>query len=86
MRMATVVGTAIATMKHESMNGQKLLVVQPWMADGTTADGFPQIAVDSVGAGMGQAVMLTSDGRGAREWLRSDNTPVRWTVIGIRDE
>jgi microcompartment protein CcmK/EutM len=44
------------------------------------------IAVDSVGAGIGERVMLTSDGRFARQWLQSPATPVRWTVIAIEDE
>jgi hypothetical protein len=34
---------------------------------------------------VGETVMLTSDGRFAREWLRIDATPARWTVIGIED-
>ena len=55
------------------------------MADGRTPDGDPLLAVDAVGAGSGETVMITSDGRGARELLKTDATPVRWTVIGIRD-
>lgn len=85
MQMALVVGTATATKKHASLRGQKLLVVQPQMADGHAADGDPLVAIDCVGAGTGQYVMLTSDGRGAREFLRDESTPVRWTIIGICD-
>ncbi len=41
---------------------------------------------DSVAcSGCGETVMITSDGRFAREWLNADATPVRWTVIGIKD-
>ena len=40
-------------------------------------------AVDSVGAGIGELVMLTSDGKFARDWLEAQATPVRWSVIGI---
>ena len=47
---------------------------------------FPQIAIDGVGAGVGQRVILTSDGRGAREMLGVEATPVRWTIVGIDDE
>ena len=85
MQLGLVVGTAVATLKHPSMDGHKLLVIQPQMADGRTPDGDPQVAVDGVGAGIGEQVMITSDGRGAREIVRSNQTPVRWTVIGIRD-
>ena len=86
MQMGLVVGTATATVKHASMQGYKLLVVQPRLADGKTPDGDPVLAVDSIGAGRGEIVMITSDGRGARELLGVDATPVRWTVIGIQDE
>ena len=85
MQLATVIGTATATVKHRSMQGTKLLVVQPRQADGITSDGDPLLAVDGVGAGRGETVMITSDGRHARELLKAEATPVRWTVIGIQD-
>ena len=85
MQLATVVGTATSTLKHPTLRGQKLLVVQPLMADGGTADGDPQIAVDAVGAGKGELVMITSDGRFVREVVKAENTPIRWSVIGIAD-
>ena len=52
--------------------------VQPLMADAKTADGDPQIAVDAVGAGKGQVVMITSDGKFVREVVKQENTPIRW--------
>ena len=55
------------------------------MADGSSPDGFPLVAVDCVGAGWGEIVMITSDVRHAREALQTDATPVRWTIIGIKD-
>jgi ethanolamine utilization protein EutN len=85
MQLGLVVGTATSTIKHATMRGQKLLVVQPLLADGMGADGDPQIAIDAVGAGKGQGVMITSDGKFAREWVKHENTPIRWSVIGIRD-
>ena len=78
-------GTATATVKHPSMQGWKLLVVQPLAADGCSPDGDPVLAVDSLGAGRGETVIVSSDGRGTRELLQSDNTPVRWSVSGIPD-
>ena len=48
-------------------------------------DGDPQIAVDAVGAGKGERVMITSDGRFVRELVKHENTPIRWSVIGIAD-
>ena len=86
MQLARVIGTATATVKHPSMQGAKLLVVQPQLADSKSADGEPVLAVDGLGAGRGETVMITSDGRYARELLKTDATPVRWSIIGIRDE
>lgn len=80
-----VVGTATATVKHPSMEGWKLLVVQPYGPDGRTPDGDPVLAVDALGAGIGETVIITSDGKGTRELLKSETTPVRWSVIGIPD-
>jgi microcompartment protein CcmK/EutM len=55
------------------------------LADGRTPDGDPQLAVDCVGAGVGQAVMITSDGRYVRERVGDESTPLRWSIVGIRD-
>ena len=85
MLLGRVVGTSTATVKHASMEGWKLLLVQPTAADGTSPDGDPVLAVDALGAGRGETVILTSDGRSTRELLGADNTPVRWSVIGIPD-
>ena len=85
MQLGLVVGTATSTVKHATMRGQKLLVVQPLLADGESPDGDPQIAVDAVGAGKGERVMITSDGRFVRELVKHENTPIRWSVIGIAD-
>lgn len=85
MLSGLVIGTATATVRHASMRGWRLLVVQPLLADGRTPDGDPVLAVDALGAGVGAAVILSSDGRGTRELLQSDTTPVRWSVIGIPD-
>jgi ethanolamine utilization protein EutN len=85
MLIGKVIGSAVSTIKHQSMKGQKLLVVQPHMADGLAPDGDPLVVVDGLGAGVGDSVMITSDGRGARELLGTGATPVRWTIIGIKD-
>jgi len=63
-----------------------LLIVQPLLADGRGADGDPQIAVDAIGAGRGEQVIITSDGKYTREILKAEATPVRWSVIGTCDE
>ena len=85
MQIGSVVGIATSTVKHPSMEGWKLLVVQLLAADGKSPDGEPVLAVDRLGAGRGEQVILTSDGRSTRELLKSDTTPVRWSVMGIPD-
>ncbi|HVA50787.1 MAG TPA: EutN/CcmL family microcompartment protein [Pirellulales bacterium] len=85
MQLGTVVGTATSTIKHRSMDGWKLLVVQLLAADGRSPDGEPVLAVDSLGAGRGDRVLLTSEGNATKELLKSETTPVRWCVIGIPD-
>jgi bacterial microcompartment shell vertex protein len=85
MQLGHVVGTTTSTIKHATLRGQKLLIVQPLMADGRSPDGDPQIAVDAVGAGRGETVMITSDGKFVREVVKQENTPIRWSVIGIAD-
>ncbi|MEX2141229.1 MAG: EutN/CcmL family microcompartment protein [Pirellulales bacterium] len=86
MQLGEVIGTATATVKHPSMNGWKLLIVQPYLADGTTPDAEPVLAIDDRGAGRGERVIITSDGAGTRALVGSDNTPVRWSVLGIADQ
>jgi len=85
MQLGRVVGNATATVKHASMEGWKLLIVQPLGPDERSPDGDPILAVDALGAGAGEMVVISSDGKGTRELLKSDTTPVRWSVIGIRD-
>jgi bacterial microcompartment shell vertex protein len=85
MQLGLVVGTATATARHPSMQGWKLLVVQPLLADGRTPDGDPQLAIDNLGGGVGQRVMISSDGAGTRALMGVEATPVRWSVIGIPD-
>jgi ethanolamine utilization protein EutN len=85
MQLARVIGTATATIKHRSLDGARMLVVQPLMADHRSPDGDPQIAVDTVAATVGDLVVITSDGRLLREILDSDATPARWSTIALVD-
>ncbi|MEN6450808.1 MAG: EutN/CcmL family microcompartment protein [Thermoguttaceae bacterium] len=85
MFLGLVLGSATATVKHPSMEGWKLLLVKALQADGKTPEGDPILVIDSVGAGRGEKVIITSDGRGARELLGDEATPVRWSVMGICD-
>lgn len=85
MQLAEVIGHATATVKHPSLDGWRMLVVQPLGADGK-GDGSPLIAIDDIGGRKGDRVMLTSDGGSVREMIGRSDTPVRWAVLGIVDE
>lgn len=85
MQIALVVGHTHATVKHPTLNGNKLLLTQPLLADGAAADGPPLLAVDRTGAGAGDRVILTSDGAAIREIFGVQNSPIRWAVLGIVD-
>jgi len=82
--MGRVVGHAVATVKHPSLHGWRLLVVQLLTADGK-ADGEPLLAIDHLGAGADDLVILSNDGAGARELVKAKASPARWMVLGIRD-
>jgi ethanolamine utilization protein EutN len=79
-------GTATSTVKHSTLAGWKLLVVQPLMADGRSPDGDPQLVIDQLGAGRGQHVVMNSEGRAIREMMKTEKAPVRWSVMGLVDE
>lgn len=86
MQVALVIGHTHSTIKHRSMEQKKLLLVQPLMADSKRADGVPLIAVDMLGAGVGQKVMLTSDGAAVKEMFQVENSPIRWATLGLIDD
>ncbi len=85
MLKGRVIGNATSTVKHSTMGGWKLLVVQPLLNDDRSADGDPVLAVDLLGAGAGDTVVICNDGKATRELMQADNTPVRWSVLGIVD-
>ncbi len=84
MNRARVIGRTTATVKHPSLNGWRMLIVQPLLTNGAP-DGDPLIAIDNLGSSIGSDVIITSDGGSVREMMGSDNTPVRWAVIGQPD-
>ncbi|HEY2759322.1 MAG TPA: EutN/CcmL family microcompartment protein [Pirellulales bacterium] len=86
MQIGLVMGTATSTVKHSTLAGWKLLVVQPLMADGRSPDGDPQLVIDQLGAGRGQHVVMNSEGRAIREMMKTEKAPVRWSVMGLVDE
>jgi ethanolamine utilization protein EutN len=83
MQLGRVLGTATATIKHPTFQGERLLVVQ-LEGTGGKADGEPVLAFDRLGAGRGDVVILTNDGAALQEMLGRD-TPGRWSVMGLPD-
>jgi ethanolamine utilization protein EutN len=77
-------GQAVSTVKHASLQGWRLLLVQPVTEEGKE-DGEPLLAIDKLGAGTSHLVILSNDGAGARELVGSKNSPVRWMVLGVCD-
>jgi len=84
MQTALILGSTRATIKHESFEGQRLVLLQPLMLD-KTPDGPPLIAIDAFGSRRGDRVIITSDGMYARSVTNHENTPARWSVMGILD-
>ena len=85
MQLARVEGSMIATRKHPSLIGWRLLICQPLDADGK-AEGTPIIAIDPHGAGMHQKVIVSSDGSAARQAVGDNLSPVRQIIVAIIDE
>jgi len=82
MLLARVEGSVVATRKHPSFHGWRLVICQP-IGSGGDPEGSPQVAIDSHGAGMHQQVVISSDGLAARQAVGDNRSPVRWMVIGI---
>jgi ethanolamine utilization protein EutN len=85
MQVGRVEGKAVSTVKHPSLKGFRLLIVQPLDLAGRP-DGHPLLAIDTMGANTGDLVMLTTDGKGARQLVGAADSPARITVLGIIDE
>ncbi|HQT93382.1 MAG: hypothetical protein B7Z68_00120 [Acidobacteria bacterium 21-70-11] len=84
MILGRVSGEIHSTINHPFYDARKLLVVEKTDAEGTPAGGYV-IAVDAVGAGVGERVLVLDEGNGARQVLASPDAPVRSVVVGIID-
>ena len=83
MQLARVIGTVVSSVKNESLEGRKLLIVQTLDAD-LKPKGKPQIALDAIGAGVGELVFWCR-GKEASFPFKRENTPTDCTIIGIVD-
>jgi len=84
MQIGRVIGTVVSTQKHRKFEGAKLLLVQPLNLDDTPR-GAALLAVDGVGAGVDEKVLVVLEGRAAGEALGRKAAPVDAAIIGIVD-
>ena len=83
MQIGKVVGTVVSTQKDPELAGLKFLLVRSMDLDGKLVDSFV-VAVDSVGAGVGEVVLYAS-GSSARQTVQTQNRPVDATIMAIVD-
>lgn len=83
MLMAKVIGSVVSTQKNETLVGKKLMIVQPIDSEQQTIR-FQQVAADTVGAGIGDYVLLTS-GSSARKLFSTSSDAVDYAIVGIID-
>ena len=84
MQLGKVVGTVVSTQKNRKLEGAKLLLVQPMTLEGEPR-GVAVLAIDSVGAGVGEQVLLVIEGKAAGDALGRKGAAVDAAIIGIVD-
>jgi microcompartment protein CcmK/EutM len=85
MLIGRVVGDVVATQKSPSHQGRKILLVQPLNLDGTER-GEPVLALDAVDAGVGDRVLIVTEGFSAMTAVGRPNAPIDMAVVGVIDE
>jgi ethanolamine utilization protein EutN len=86
VKIARVIGRVWATAKHDTLEGRKILLVRPLDHEGRSVRSAAYLAIDSVGAGAGERVLVLDEGNGAGQVLGLDAPPVRTVVVGVIDE
>ena len=85
MILGRVTGSVVSTIHHSIVDGRKLLLAERLDQNGKPTGGY-LIALDGIGAGRGETVLILDEGNGARQVLDNDSAPVRSIVVGIIDE
>ncbi|MGB0389294.1 MAG: EutN/CcmL family microcompartment protein [Ardenticatenaceae bacterium] len=85
MKLARVAGPVVSTIKHSFFEGRTLLLCDYVSPEGQEMGAYT-IAVDTVGAGSGELVLILDEGSSARQIIGQKNAPVRAVVVGIIDE
>ena len=86
MNIGRVCGTVVSTVQHPFYDGRKQLIVRYTLPDGSFDGDNYVIAVDLVGAGLGQTVLVEDEGNSARQLLSAKDGPIRSVIIGIVDD
>jgi ethanolamine utilization protein EutN len=86
MILGRVCGTVVSTVEHPFYDGKKQLIVRASLPDGSFDGDKYVIAVDLVGAGVGETVLVLDEGNSARQLLDATDGPVRSVIVGIVDE
>ncbi|MXY23132.1 MAG: ethanolamine utilization protein EutN [Acidobacteria bacterium] len=84
MHLARVIGDVVSTLKDASLEGQKLLLVQP-VAPSDEPVGAPMVAIDAAQAGVGELVLVVREGRAAVAAVRRSAAPVEVAIVGVVD-
>lgn len=84
MIIGRVIGNIVCTQKDENLIGKKMMIVQPLNISTLKTEGSPVVALDSVGAGQGEIVMIVG-GSSARNAANYSKVPVDQAIIGILD-
>ena len=84
MLIGKIIGDVVATQKSPSHVGRKILMVQPLNLDGTDR-GEPVLALDAVDAGVGDKVLIVSEGFSAMTAVGRPNSPIDMAVVGVVD-
>jgi ethanolamine utilization protein EutN len=84
MLMGRVIGDVVATQKAPSHAGQKILIIQPLNLDGTERGGV-LLALDAVDAGVGDRVLVVTEGWSAMTAVERPNSPIDMAVVGVVD-
>jgi ethanolamine utilization protein EutN len=84
MKLCRVMGNVVATVKHPTYVGHKLMIVQP-LDEQRKEIGDSFLAVDLVQAGAGDTVLVMQEGNGVRQLLKVQKLPIRSVIVGIVD-
>jgi microcompartment protein CcmK/EutM len=84
MQLARIDGVIVSTVCHPSMRGHRSVICQPLDPEGRD-EGTPILAIDSLGAGLHQTVMITTDGSATRILVGDERSPLRNSVLAIVD-